>query len=79
MSFQVLYPSVFGAFSSRFGPLRMHTEELCDAACAVECVFELRGCETLNHAKRTSYATEKFIQPETYQKIRPELRLDVRD
>ena len=73
------FSSVILAFLSRFGPLRMHTEEFYDAACAVVCVSELRGRETLNHLKRTSYATGMSIQPETPQKIRPELRLDVRD
>ena len=70
---------IFGAFWTRLGFLGIRAIEFCDAACAVGCVSELQVCEALNHAKRTSDATEKAIQPETPQEIRPALRLDVRD
>ena len=73
------YFSVFEAFSTRLGFLGFRAIEFCYAACAVGCVSELRGRETLNHAKRTSDATGKFIQPEAYLEVRPELRPDVRD
>ena len=63
---------VFGAFWTRFGFLGIRAIEFCDAACAVGCVYELRVREVLNHAKRTSDATGKTIQPEDYQKARPE-------
>ena len=63
---------VFGAFWTRFGFLGIRTIEFYDAACAVGCVSELRVREALNHAKRTSDATGKVIQPEDCQKARPE-------
>ena len=69
----------FGAFLTRLGFLGIRALEFCDVACAVGCVSELRVREALNHAKRTSDATGRAIQPETPQKIRPGLRLDVRD
>ena len=63
---------VFGAFWTHFDFLGIRAIEFSDAACAVGCVSELRVCETLNHAKQTSDATGIFIQPEDYQKARPE-------
>ena len=73
------YFRVFGAFSMHLGFLEIRAIEFCDAACAIGCVSELRVREALNYAKRTSDATGNLIQPETPQKIRPGLRLDVRD
>ena len=63
---------VFGAFWARFGLLGIRAIDFCDVACAVRCVFELRVRDALNHAKRTSDATGKAIQPEGPQKARPE-------
>ena len=73
------YFRVFGAVWTRLGLLGIRAIEYFDAACAVGCVSELRVRETLNHAKRTSDVTGIFTQPEAYQKVRPELRPDVRD
>ena len=73
------YFRVFGAFLTRLGFLGIRAIEFCDATCTVGCVSELRAREALNHAKRTSDATGKAIQPEDCQKVRPELRPDVRD
>ena len=63
---------VFGAFWARFGFLGIRAIYFCDAACAVGCVSELRVRDALNHAKRTSDATGKAIQPEGCRKARPE-------
>ena len=63
---------VFGAFWTRFGFLGIRAKEFYNAACAVGCVSELRVRDALNHAKRTSDATGKAIQPEGSQKARPE-------
>ena len=73
------YFHIFGAFWTRLGFLGIRAIEFYDVACAVGCVSELRVREALNHAKRTSDATGIFIQPEACQKVRPELRPDVRD
>ena len=73
------YFSGFGAFLTRLGFLGIRAIEFCDATYAVGCVSELQVREALNHVKWTSDATGKAIQPETPQKIRPGLRLDVRD
>ena len=69
------YFHVFGAFWTRFGFLGICAIEFCDAACAVGCVSELRVREASNHVKRTSDATGKAIQPEDYQKARPEAQV----
>ena len=57
-----------GRFGRVFGFLGIRAIEFCDASCAVGCITELRVCEALNHAKRTSDATGKAIQPEDCQK-----------
>ena len=73
------YSSVFRMLWTRLGFLGTRAIEFCDAAYAVRCVSELRAREASNYTKRTSDATEKAIQPETYLEVRPELRPDVRD
>ena len=54
----------FVAFSSRFGLLRSHTDELWGAACAGACVSELRRVWLWNRLNWTSDEESRRIQPE---------------